>query len=304
MPAVETATQTTPHLGTSDVHFRRILLAIDFSEQTSQVMNLGLEFAGIFDAELYLVNATTPILYTGSEPVPAATFDVNLEIAQTRMAELVGSLPALVKVPHHEIVAYAEATQLLQQVIEDKKIDLVIAGSHGASGMERLALGSVAESILRSVYCPVLIAGRHAQCSKEIFSSILLAASLRPGGFRSAQYATALAEHFHSRLTLLHVVEPHSNNPVHPEILEDRMLAELQSLLPADFASRATASFEIRSGKPGDLIIAVALSLRPTLIVIGARAEHNIASHNPWSTLAELIRLAPCPILCVQGHLT
>ncbi|HEY4358346.1 MAG TPA: universal stress protein [Acidobacteriaceae bacterium] len=306
MPTIATdfASAAAPHLATSDVKFQRVLLAIDFSAQTSAVIEAGLQIAKEFHSELFFLHATMPMIYgTGAETIPVETFGVELEAAQTRMAEFVAGQPHLKSLPHHEIVRYGRPLDLIQQVIEEHRIDLVLVGSHGASGMERLALGSVAECILRTVRCPVLIVGPKARVSPEMFRSILLAASLSDSGLRSAQYAASLAEHFGSRLTLLHVIDPARNHrPVQPEVLEQQVIQELLQLVPEDFARHATAVPRVEYGKAADLISSSAVSTRTTLLVTGARNDNPLADHSLRAILGELIRRSPCPVLTVRGH--
>ena len=304
MGTFEAAIRDRPsHLATTDVKFQKILLAIDFSLQTAQVIQAAVQIAKVYASELFLVYAAVPPVYgAGAQPTPIETFEVDLEIEQARMAELVKHDPAIGSLPHQEIIAYAPPVELIHKVVEEKNIDLVIAGSHGASGMERLALGSVAECILRTVRCPVLVVGPHAAMPKGLFDSILLATALSTSGLRSAQYASALAEHFHSKLTLLHVVEKRANKPVQPELLEDQLIAKLQELIPQDFAVHATAVPRVEYGEAGDLIVSLALCTRSTLIVAGAQDDKALSDRVPWSTLGEVIRRSPCPVLCVRGH--
>lgn len=301
--AATDATTELPHLATSVVKFQRLLLAIDFSSQTPQVLNFALQIAAIFHSELYLVSAANPAVYgTGAEPIPIETFEVNREIAEALMKELVDGSPDLARFQHHEIVTYADAAELIQSVTKDHDIDLVIAGSHGASGISRLALGSVAERIVHAVRCPVLMLGPHAEVQTHPFNSILVGASLRVTDLRSAQYAASLAEQFHGELTLLHACERAEETLAQPELLEEHLLSRLQLLVPSDFATHATAVTHVEHGKPGAVIVSLALSLCPSLIVLGAREDTTLSDHNPWSTLAEVIQHVHCPVLCVQHH--
>lgn len=303
MPALELLeTEHIPHLKTNDVQFKCVLVPIDFSKQTERALTAAIQIAKSFGSTLFLVNAAVPGVYgTGVEPVPIEVFEANLQLARQRMSELADGNPSLAKIPHQQIVAYAMPLDLIQQVIAGKGIDLVIAGSHGASGVERFALGSVADTLLRTLVCPVLVIGPHDKPQDNLFSSILLASSLTPAGLRSARYASALAEHFHSKLSLLYVIEAKSPRCVQPELLQDHFIEELQELVPTDLPIHATATAEVEYGKPGDLIVSSALCRRSSLIVTGAREEKSFADRTPWSTLAQVIRRAPCPVLCVRG---
>jgi len=300
-----TTLEVTPHLDTTGILLTRVVAAVDFSTQTPHVMEAATTIANFFSSELIVVNAATPAIYgIGTAPSPIETFEVNLDIAKAQMSELLGSTPNLATVKHREIVAYADAGELVAQVVKDSKVQLVIAGSHGARGMERLALGSVAESILRRLPCPTLIVGPRYKTDHFPFRSILFATDLQDTGLRAAQYASGLAEHFHGKLTMLHVVEPKTmQNELQPEFSEERTLQGMQRLLPPDLSTYATAKLRIEYGKPGDLIIHTSKAEASSLIVLGIREGGTLPDHAPWSTLAQVVREAHCPVLVVRRSL-
>lgn len=293
-----------PHLGSTEVIFRKLLVAIDFSAQTPQVLKTAVSVATCFNAEMLLVHAASPmILGTGAEPVPVDTYAVELEVAQAKMAGLVAGEPALQQIRHREIVEYAGATELVQETVHDEKVDLVIAGSHGAHGFERLALGSVAEAMLRHVNCPVLIVGPHATGFICPFRSVLLASSLKLAGLRAAQYASGLAEKFHGKLTLLHVIEQKAaDNGVGLELIERRAQKELMCLLPPDLDLYSKAEVRTAHGKPAEAITFIAREECASVIVCGVADKAALADHALGSTLAKVIREAHCPVLCVRPH--
>jgi len=288
------------HLATTEIIFSRILVAIDFTAQTSQVLETAIAIAKCFHSEIVFLHAATPVIYgTGAEFIPVESYELNLEIAQQKMADLVAREPMLQSIKHREIVAYASAIHMVRQTVESEKIDLIIAGSHGASGLERLALGSVAESMLRHLGRPVLIVGPHSTPSVSPFSSILLASSLRPSALRAAQYASGLAEKFHSKLTLLHVIE---HAPKTTELLDERIRKALDSLVPGDMNLYGKAQTLLEYGEPAEVISHVAKCEHASLIVCGVSEDAVLADHTLGSVLANVIRKATCPVLCVRHH--
>ncbi len=297
--------EAVPRLETTEIQFTKLLAAVDFSVQTPLVMKAAAAIARSFGSELIVVNAATPMVYgTGMEPVPIETFDVNLDIAKARMVDLINSSSDLRTLNHRQIVAYADAGDLVEQVVKDQKVQLVVAGSHGAHGMERLALGSIAESILRRVPCPTLIVGPHCKLDHYPFRSILFATDLQDTGLRVAQYASGLAERFHGRLTMLHVVEPKSmRNKEQPEFSEEQTLQAMQRLLPPDLTTYTTAKVRIEYGKAGELITHTSKTENVSLIVLGIREGGTLPDHAPWSTLSHVVREAECPVLVVRRTL-
>ena len=300
-----TSLEATPQLETTEIRLKKLLVAIDFSRQTVRTLEAAVAIAKSFDSELLLVNAATPMVYgTGAEPVPIETFEVNLDIAKARMGELVAGCSDLKMIKHREFVAYCGPVDLVAQIVNDEKVDLVIAGSHGAKGMERLALGSVAQSMLQCIPCPMLVVGPSCTAVQHPFRSILLATDVERTGLRAAQYASGLAERFHGKLTLLHVIEPKAmHQELRPEVSEEKTLRTLRRLLPPDLAIYTSAEVRIEHGKAGEMITYVARSLAPSLIVMGVREGAMLSDHALGSTLAHVIREAHCPVLVVRRTL-
>lgn len=297
--------EVTPQLETTEISLKKLLVAIDFSEQTPRTLEAAASIAKSFGSELLLVNAATPAVYgTGAEPVPIETFEVNLDIAKTRMAEFVAACNELKTIKHREFVAYCGPVDFIAQIVTDEKVDLVIAGSHGASGMERLALGSIAQSILQCIPCPTLVVGPHCTPVQHPFRSILLATDVERTGLRAAQYASALAERFYGKLTLLHVVDPKAmREERRPEFSEENTLRALRRLLPHDLTIYTSGEVRIEHGKAGEMITHVAHSICPSLIVMGVREGAMFSDHALGSTLAHVIREAHCPVLVVRRTL-
>ena len=297
--------EVTPQLETTEISLKKLLVAIDFSEQTPRTLEAAASIAKSFSSELLLVNAATPAVYgTGAEPVPIETFEVNLDIAKARMAELVAACNELKTIKHREFVAYCGPVDLIAQIVTDEKVDLVIAGSHGANGMERLALGSIAQSILQCIPCPTLVVGPHCTPVQHPFRSILLATDLERTGLRAAQYASGLAERFYGKLTLLHVVDPKAmREERRSEFSEENTLRALRRLLPHDLTIYTSGEIRIEHGKAGDVITQVAHSICPSLIVMGVREGAMFSDHALGSTLAHVIREAHCPVLVVRRTL-
>lgn len=292
-----------PHLATSEILLQTIVIAIDFSPHSMRALKEAIAIARCFNSQLLLVHGTAPAIY-GMEPIPIECFDVELDVARTRMANLIASEPELQTFSHREFIAFARAVDLVKQVVIENKADLVVAGSHGARGVELLALGSTAEAILKDISCPVLIVGPHCTPEAYPFRSILFATDLEATGLRSAQFATAFAERFHAPLTMLHVMETKSPRyEIDHELAENHARLELFRLLPADLSTYTTATVRIEHGKPGEVIPEVASSSRASLIVTGFGPNSSLRDHSPWSTLSQIIRQAPCPVLSVRGHL-
>jgi nucleotide-binding universal stress UspA family protein len=79
------------------------------------------------------------------------------EQLKARVSELVARQPATSAVTIARHVLVGPAAQEIARVARSVEADLVVVGTHGRAGMERLLLGSVAERLLREVGCSVLV---------------------------------------------------------------------------------------------------------------------------------------------------
>ncbi|EMA46125.1 universal stress protein [Halococcus saccharolyticus] len=135
--------------------YDRILVPTDGSPGADRVVDHAAELAAIHDAELHAIYVVNTAGYAG---LPADTAIEGLgsmlneqgEAALDRAEERVGDVPierVLVDgPPSTEIVEYAES----------EGCDLIVMGTHGRGGIDRLLLGSVAERVVRTSSVPVL----------------------------------------------------------------------------------------------------------------------------------------------------
>ncbi|HUP24420.1 MAG TPA: universal stress protein [Thermoanaerobaculia bacterium] len=144
----------------SPARSRRILAAIDLSDQSRDVLRTAAALARGWDAELRVLHVVAPLALPGYHEAffgTAAALDTaaleqrSREVLDKLVAE--ASLPstAQVELAHgvtqHEIAAAAAHHQC----------DLVVVASHGLSGLEHALLGSTTARLLRRAQCPVLV---------------------------------------------------------------------------------------------------------------------------------------------------
>lgn len=148
----------------------RIVVGVDYSETGRLALDQALDIAsGWPSAEVHLVHVANPVVPAGNpEYVPVAAYPMfNAEAAAKELQDDAAkrlsdystrhpnwSAPGRI-VCHLRLAAPAEE---VAQLAADVEADLVVVGSHGRRGIERLVLGSVAEGVVRLAPCPVLVA--------------------------------------------------------------------------------------------------------------------------------------------------
>lgn len=130
-----------------------LLSAVDYSEHSelvvAQTMDLASRYAGA-EAHFLHVSSNAPQDLGTSEQRTSTLFNWLGE----RLKNL-GVLPESVRVVGHE--AHGDPAQVILQTAADLLADLVIVGTRGRKGVERMVMGSVAESVVRHAACPVLV---------------------------------------------------------------------------------------------------------------------------------------------------
>lgn len=282
---------------------RHIVVATDFSVPATCALQDAIALAKQFGSTLTLVHAASPFIYsTGEEVVPYEILEKNLSDIRAQLDGVIHDDPILQSLAPRTVAEYGEPVTMICDIAAAQSADLIVVGSHGASGLERLALGSVAESVLHKTTVPVLIVGPHCRPDSDLMRSILFATDLQTTPRRAAHMAAALAERSHGKLTLLHVAQekPSISREALAKLHQDAMHA-MTMLLPIDFPRDCTVSLKVVDGEIASSIEKLALMEKATLVVLGIRNRFGLEDHSPWSTFAHVVREAHCPVLGVAA---
>jgi nucleotide-binding universal stress UspA family protein len=225
--------------------------------------------------------------------------------AENKMANLVKS-DLFQGIRHHELVREGFISEVLSELIGRFEIDLIVLGTHGRGGIKKLVLGSVAEEIVDSAYCPVLTVGPHvsSKLGPELkLRRILYATDLQPGSARALTYALWLAERDHAYLTVLHVIKTLADVPLgHPEAERETARKRLAQLLPPETTLSVETEFIVGTGAPAEHILKVAEDQGADLIVMGPHraSPARVSARLPWVTPHRVLGHARCPVLTVR----
>ena len=201
------------------------------------------------------------------------------------------------------------AAAILSQV-EMVRADLVVLGTEGRSGFERLMLGSVAERVLRKATCPVLTVPPQAppMPSPDSIREVLCPIDFSGSSGAALQWAASWAAKAGARVTAVHVVEMPAE-AADPPLIEYTALSErltrdarqaMKSTIPD--ALRQLARFDelVTVGRPGAEILRLAGARSADLIVMGVRGRGAVDLAFFGSTTHQVVRRAACPVLAVH----
>jgi len=139
--------------------FKKTLFPIDFSEVSPKIVPYVITMADKLDAEVHLVFVVRKLEHYRSifdSPVSVENFENEIVLgAETKMEEFVEEFFRSIFRPKTKILIGDIAEEILNY-IKLEEIDLVIIGTHGRKGMDRIIFGSVAERVIKSAPVPVL----------------------------------------------------------------------------------------------------------------------------------------------------
>jgi len=196
------------------IEFQRILCPIDFSDYSRHALDHAATLARWYDSTITVlyVHPIVPI----AASAPGAPAFPPLVATDRDRDQLLESMQGFARgasdggVPMTcEIIEGTAAAVILARA-EELPADLIVLGTHGRSGFERLVLGSVTEKVLRKSSCPVLsVPPRvHGVAHRPpLFTRILCAVDFSDCSVSALAYAMSIAQEADAHLTVLHVME-------------------------------------------------------------------------------------------------
>jgi nucleotide-binding universal stress UspA family protein len=297
------------------ISIARILCPVDFSDFSRRALDYAVGIARWYDARLTALHVLPPIPTFGP-PIgeglypPLAFSPQDLRQFQDELAAFAGA--SGVAAVDTEVVQGSVTGEILRHAA-DLPADLIVMGTHGRSGFERVMLGSVTEKILRKALCPVLTvpaAAADLAPVNALFSRVLCAVDFSPASIRALALAQSLAGEAGANLCVMNVLEPVSVfEPVaatggdeSARQADQRRDARhrLEELISDDARTFAEVAEVVVAGKPYQEVLRVAAERRADLIVMGAHGG-RLGLPAFGSTAAHVVRDAGCPVLTVRG---
>jgi nucleotide-binding universal stress UspA family protein len=289
---------------------RNILYLTDFSEPSEAALPFATTLGRGYGARVYALHVLLLAPYPYMTPgVTAAALKAEKENAQREMQCVESRLAGL---EHRTLVERGiKVWPAVRRAIEDDDVDLIVLGTHGRTGAEKLLLGSVAEEIFRRSPVPVLTIGPGVRSSVHNggrFRRVLFATDFTPESLAGAPYAVTLARENQARLLLLAVMrKPDSTNECDNRLFEISVaeaMHRLYEIVPQNVKLELSPEVAVEYGEPAECIVQVARRHGADLIVLGVRdaaGRIGAATHLERATAHKIVAQAPCPVLTVRG---
>jgi len=140
------------------IQLTSVLVAFDFGDTSKNALNYGRNLARAFGGRLHVLHVADVISTSAAQFYPEGPGDPEAKATGLALSQL-KTLLAAEGAPEArpEVRVSAAPAQTIVDYAAEIHADIIVVGTHGRSGVSRLFMGSVAEHVVRSAPCPVLV---------------------------------------------------------------------------------------------------------------------------------------------------
>jgi nucleotide-binding universal stress UspA family protein len=293
------------------VRFRKILCPVDFFKPSNQAFGYAIRMAVNYDAAVHAVHVVAPVIPAAyGAPFSVEDLTADLEKESKRLLQKLKDEGAKSKVRVTTEVRLGDIDVEIRRAVEKEKVDLVVMGTHGRRGFERLVMGSVTERMLR--HCPVPLItvgpGRKGVAAPPNIRRILVTTDFSEGTADAMAYALSIAQECQSKITLLHVVHDLAADVSgrYREPLWRGIESELKRLVPESVLDWCDVETRIEAGVPYEFIPRFLHSGKFDLLVMNIHGKNLLDRALLGSTAERTVRAAAetCPVLLIPPRST
>lgn len=278
------------------VRLKNILYATDFSPAAEKALPFALQIASRYGAKIHVLHVVQQDVYPLVPPAAWSQMVEEVEASKVRNKKAIED--KLSGCAHEIVFEQGHVWESIQEAIRKENIDLLVLGTHGRTGLEKVAFGSVAEQALRHASCPILMIGPKVSVQPKNaaeWTRILYATDFSTPSLAAAPHAISLAREHRAQLILLHCSQQEVDISV--------MLHTLRDLVPFGSELRSEPDCVVAHGSPEEKILEVAEEHGADVIVLGLdAAEGNRRAKTPIGHFGiyKILTRAMCPILTVR----
>ena len=291
-----------------------ILCPVDFSEFSRHALHYAVAIARPQHAAVTALYVVPPVQTAYPALGPAAY--VPYVYTTQDLGEFHRTLEKFVADVNYPVTCISVEAVVVDEILRraaELPADLIVMGTHGRTGFDRLLLGSVTERVLAKTSRPVLTIPRRSPdvgpVSEPLFRNVLCPIDFSPSSMAALAYAEDLAGNG-AKLHVLHVAERlpawqlvpavATGAPDDPLVVLRSARERVHSVIPSRLRRAGAVEELITEGDAGDEILNAAGTSNADLIVIGAHAG-RAGLFGFGSTTNQVIRGASCPVLTLKA---
>ncbi|MES2591799.1 MAG: universal stress protein [Bacteroidota bacterium] len=274
----------------------KILIPIDFSETSMLAIEHAAHTAQLFQAELILLHVVEKHWEKFSIVVPEMRInppDDIINAIEKRLEDVAVNIRSEYGIKSMCITASGTIFTEIISVSQEYNVDLIIMGTHGASGFAEFFVGSNAYKVVTSAECPVISVQSHA--TKLGFANILLPIDDSNHSRQKVNHAITLAKHFSSKIHVVGLDDFEDEKDLHKfEIKLDQVEDYIHKY--GLTCTRKTIKGKNQATMTADYSQTVAADL----IIIMTDQEENITGRLMGTYAQQIVNHSKIPVMSIQ----
>lgn len=187
---------------------KKILIPIDFSETAMLAIEHGAFMAKLYKADVVLIHVIEHSWQKFSIVAPEIKFELPeniLSLAEEKLKEVAAKIRKDYGVSSTVISTEGNICHEIVEAVKSEKADIIVMGTHGASGFEEVFIGSNSYKVVTLATCPILTVQSH---SRRIgFSEILLPIDNSGHSRQKVSHTVELAKQYGARIHILGLLD-------------------------------------------------------------------------------------------------
>lgn len=207
----------------------KLLVPTDFSNNAFRAMEYAAVMAEATGAELLLLHVYPAPLTRGEMPYALISQEISerRNEAEGKVNQLCLDLSASHKISCRKLVVMGESVEEIVNAVNDFRIDLVVMGTKGASGIKKVLFGSHAASVIEKARCPVWSIPENVTVALP--KNVVFATNYQQGDIGTLKLLAQLVKKVHATLTILHVAKNAKEDRMERQLVEKFFKAAVES---------------------------------------------------------------------------
>jgi nucleotide-binding universal stress UspA family protein len=273
-----------------------ILIPTDFSELSESALKVGLAIAKRQHAKVTLLHVVDTYAHIQPTEVFLPEFQVTPDVISAinvRLNDLVERINQDTGIDITGTVVDGIPSDRICLYARQKKINLIVMGTHGISGLRKFFLGSEAFKVIKNASCPVLTIPGNWQ--KTDFEKVLFPVRLKPGALNKYFYARPIIEKNNSEVTILGLAEQKRPEDIKEvTLLMDKLKVQLHNDNVL-FRSSLCASEDFPA-----TIINAAIENETDLIILTANIDYYFKTFFMGPFAQQVVNHSHLPVLSIK----
>lgn len=274
---------------------KNILIPTDFSETAELAVAHGACMAHLFKAKIFLLHSVESTIYTGGpgEPVLIQESEKIYKVAEEELNKIAEDIKAKFDVDITTLMVSGKPAAAITEAVKDNHIDMIIMGTHGASGFEEFFMGSNAHKVVNLALCPVISI---RLTTKNIgFSNIVLPISNGLHSRQKVNNVIDIAGKYNATVHVLGLLE--TNDPVEDNKFGIK-LETVTHLLKKDNIKFTTKL--VRAHNPAIEAMKYSEEVNGDLIVIMTDHESDLTGMFLGTVAKQIVNHSKIPVMSIR----